>query len=115
MRLGEAPNSLAIAPMDIREGRMRFSATGISFGEAPKTVGVAPKDAAVWAKQAVAFGHLAQLVRPALVNGAIGVVMAPRGRLSRALTFKIANGKITEIEVIGDQARLGELDVSIVD
>jgi len=73
------------------------------------------RGAAVWAKQAVAFGHLARLVRPALVNGAIGVVMAPRGRLSRALTFKIANGKITEIEVIGDPARLGELDVSIVD
>jgi RNA polymerase sigma factor (sigma-70 family) len=73
------------------------------------------RGAAVWAKQAVAFGHLARLVRPALVNGAIGVVMAPRGRLSRALTFKIANGTITEIEVIGDPARLGELDVSIVD
>ena len=73
------------------------------------------RGAAVWAKQAVAFGHLARLVRPALVNGAIGVVMAPRGRLSRALTFEIANGKITEIEVIGDPARLGELDVSIVD
>jgi len=73
------------------------------------------RGAAVWAKQAVAFGHLAQLVRPALVNGAVGVVMAPRGRLSRALTFKIANGKITEIEVIGDPARLGELDVSIAD
>jgi RNA polymerase sigma factor (sigma-70 family) len=73
------------------------------------------RGAAAWAKQAVAFGHLARLVRPALVNGAIGVVMAPRGRLSRALTFKIANGTITEIEVIGDQARLGELDVSIVD
>ena len=26
-----------------------------------------------------------------------------------------ANGKITEIEVIGDPARLGELEVSIVD
>jgi RNA polymerase sigma-70 factor, ECF subfamily len=73
------------------------------------------RGAAVWAKQAVAFGHLARLVRPALVNGAIGVVMAPRGRLSRALTFTIANGKITEIEVIGDPARLGALDVSIVD
>jgi RNA polymerase sigma-70 factor (ECF subfamily) len=73
------------------------------------------RGAAVWAKQAVAFGHLARLVRPALVNGAIGVVMAPQGRLSRALTFKIANGKITEIEVIGDRARLGDLDVSIVD
>jgi RNA polymerase sigma-70 factor (ECF subfamily) len=73
------------------------------------------RGAAAWAKQAVAFGHLARLVRPALVNGAIGVVMAPRGRLSRALTFKIANGKITEIEVIGSPARLGELDVSIAD
>jgi RNA polymerase sigma factor (sigma-70 family) len=73
------------------------------------------RGAAVWAKQAAAFGHLARLVRPALVNGAIGVVMAPRGRLSRALTFTIANGKITEIEVIGNPARLGELAVSIVD
>ena len=73
------------------------------------------RGAAVWAKQAVAFSQLARLVRPALVNGAIGVVMAPRGRLVRALTFKIANGKITEIEVIGDPARLGELDLSIVE
>ena len=73
------------------------------------------RGAAVWAKGAVAYGHMARLVRPALVNGAIGVVMAPRGRLSRALTFKIVNGKITEIEVIGNPARLGELDVSVVD
>jgi RNA polymerase sigma-70 factor (ECF subfamily) len=73
------------------------------------------RGAAVWAKGAVAYGHLARLVRPALVNGAIGLAMAPQGRLSRALTFTIANGKITEIEVIGDPARLGELDVSIID
>jgi len=70
--------------------------------------------AAVRAKGAVAYGHLARLTRPALVDGAIGVVVAPQGRLSRALTFKIANGRITEIEVIGDPARLAELDVSIV-
>ena len=57
----------------------------------------------------------AQLTQPALVDGAIGVVVAPRGRLVRALRFTIANGKITEIEVIGNPARLGELDVSIVD
>ena len=73
------------------------------------------RGAAVWARQAVAFGHLAQLVRPALVNGAIGVVMAPNGRLVRALRFTIANGRITEIEVIGEPARLGELDFSIVE
>jgi hypothetical protein len=43
------------------------------------------------------------------------VVVAPRGRLVRALRFTIANGKITEIEVIGNPARLGELDVSTVE
>jgi RNA polymerase sigma-70 factor (ECF subfamily) len=73
------------------------------------------RGAAVWAKGAIVYGHLAQLTRPALVDGAIGVVMAPRGRLVRALRFAIANGRITAIEVIGDPARLGDLDVSIVD
>jgi RNA polymerase sigma-70 factor (ECF subfamily) len=41
--------------------------------------------------------------------------MAPKGRLFRALRLTIANGKIAEIEIIGDQARLAELDLSIVD
>ena len=73
------------------------------------------RGAAVWAKGAVAYGHLARLTTPALVDGAIGAVVAPRGRLVRALRFTIANGKITEIEIIGNPARLGELDVSVVD
>ena len=73
------------------------------------------RGAAVWAKGAVAYGHMARLVRPALVNGAIGLVLAPRGRLTRALAFEFANGKITKIEVIGDAARLGNLEVAIVD
>jgi hypothetical protein len=73
------------------------------------------RGAAVWAKGAVAYGHMARLTQPALVNGAFGVVVAPRGRLTRALTFKIANGKITEIEVIGNPVRLDEIEVSIVD
>jgi len=72
------------------------------------------RGAAVWAKGAVAYGHLARLTQPALVDGAIGVVVAPQGRLVRALRFTIADGKITEIEVIGNPARLGELDVSSV-
>ena len=73
------------------------------------------RGAAAWAKGAVLYGHLAKLTQPALVNGAIGVVVAPQGRLVRALRFTIANGKITEMEIIGNPARLGELDVSMVD
>jgi RNA polymerase sigma-70 factor (ECF subfamily) len=73
------------------------------------------RGAAVWAKGAVAYGHMARAVQPALVNGAIGLVMAPRGRLSRALTFTFANGRITTIEVIADKARLADLEVCVVD
>ena len=73
------------------------------------------RGAAVWAQGAVAYGHLAKLALPVLVNGAVGIVVAPRQRLVRALRFTIANGKISEIEVIGDQARLDQLDVSTLD
>jgi RNA polymerase sigma-70 factor (ECF subfamily) len=82
---------------------------------APSAAPTEIRGAAAWAKGAVAYGHMARLTRPAVVDGTIGVVVAPQGRLVRALRFTIANGKITEIEVIGNPARLGELDVSIVD
>jgi RNA polymerase sigma factor (sigma-70 family) len=73
------------------------------------------RGAAVYAKGAVTFGHMARLARPALVNGAVGIVWAPQGRLLRALRLTFANGKIAGIEVIADPARLAELDLSIVD
>jgi len=82
---------------------------------APSGVPAEIRGAAVWAKQAIAFGQLARLARLALVNGAVGIVMAPRGRLFRVVRLTIANGKITQFEVIGDKARLGALDLSIVD
>src|SRR5262245_59384057 len=52
------------------------------------------RGAADWAKGAIVYGHLARHTQPALVNGAIGVVVAPQGRLVRALRFTIANGMI---------------------
>jgi hypothetical protein len=41
-------------------------------------------------------------------------VWAPRGQLSRALTFKIVNGKIVEVEITGDPKRLGQLDLAVL-
>ena len=54
------------------------------------------------------------MVQPALVNGAVALVLAPGGRLTRAVTFRMADGKITAIEIIGDRARLEELEVATV-
>lgn len=73
------------------------------------------RGAAAWAKGAVSYGQLAQLVQPALVDGSIGLVMAPQGRVVRALTFKIVDGRIAEIDVIGNPERLGELEVSFLE
>jgi RNA polymerase sigma factor (sigma-70 family) len=67
-----------------------------------------------WARQAIAFSRLAQNVRLALVNGAVGVVLAPRGRLIRALSFTITEGKIVEINMVTDPTRLDEFDVEIL-
>jgi RNA polymerase sigma-70 factor (ECF subfamily) len=56
-----------------------------------------------------------QLTRLALLDGAVGVVVAPLGRLVRVLRFTIANGRIAEIDIIADPASLAALDVSTVD
>lgn len=67
-----------------------------------------------WARGAVAYSQLAQFVRPALIDGAVGLVFAPRGKLLRALSFTIVNGKIVEVEIITDPQRLQQLDLSIL-
>jgi RNA polymerase sigma-70 factor (ECF subfamily) len=36
----------------------------------------------------------------------VGIVVAPRGRLFLALGFTVKRGKITEVDVISDPARL---------
>jgi RNA polymerase sigma factor (sigma-70 family) len=56
--------------------------------------------------------HFAEL---ALVNGTVGLVVAPRGQLLVALTFTIEDDKIAEYEVIADPARLQRLDLAVLD
>jgi RNA polymerase sigma-70 factor (ECF subfamily) len=73
------------------------------------------RGAAAYARGASVYGKAARMLRLAIVDGTIGLVLAPRGRLQRALRLTIADGRITEIEVIGDPARLGELRLSVVD
>jgi hypothetical protein len=41
-------------------------------------------------------------------------VLAPRGRLLRALTFTFVGGKIVQIDVIADPARLRQLDLAVL-
>jgi RNA polymerase sigma factor (sigma-70 family) len=67
-----------------------------------------------WATGALAYAQAARFIQPALVNGAVGLVLAPRGRLLRVLTFEFADGRIRSAEVITDPARLRALDLAVL-
>ena len=53
--------------------------------------------------------------RIALVDGAPGLIMAPRGRLMVALAFTFSGDKISQIDVIGEPDRLATLDLALLD
>jgi RNA polymerase sigma factor (sigma-70 family) len=61
------------------------------------------------------FAGRAQAARAALVDGSVGVVVAPHGRLLGVLDLLIRGGKITAITVISDPARLRQLHLAVLD
>ena len=70
------------------------------------------KNAARGAARAAQGG--AGVAQPALVDGAVGVIVAPRGRLQLVVRFTIQGGKITEIETISNPERLAQLDLAVL-
>ena len=52
------------------------------------------------------YANLYPHVRPAIVNGGAGAVVAPRGRLFSVMAFAITDGRIIEIDALVDPARL---------
>ena len=67
------------------------------------------------AGQAVTFGQLFPFARPALVNGAAGVVVAAHGRPLSVMGFTVTGGKIVAIDVLSDPERLHQLGVQADD
>src|SRR5262249_37489669 len=90
----------------------------------PEVVGRARDDAGnvrevrgarTWASGAVAFAQPASHMAPALIDGSVALVMAPKGRLYRALRFTFEGGRIASAEVIADRARLDALDIATIE
>src|SRR5262249_12800826 len=66
------------------------------------------------ARQATMFSSRARFARPALVNGAAGIVVFDEsGQLFSVLGFIVARGRIVEIDILADPARLSQLDLSM--
>ncbi|MFJ1548001.1 sigma-70 family RNA polymerase sigma factor [Streptomyces sp. NPDC088246] len=67
------------------------------------------------AEGTAALARRSRLAELALVDGAVGVVVAPYGRLLFALTFSIEDDRIAEYDVIADPARLRRLHLAVLD
>ena len=67
------------------------------------------------AQRALVYGGRAAFSRMALVDGAVGVVVAPRGRLLVVLALRIEGERIAGIDVIMERERLAQLDLAVLD
>ena len=81
----------------------------------PSGVPLTVRGAAAVAGGARAASARARYGRIALVNGAPGLITAPRGRLMVALAFTFSGDKISQIDVIGEPDRLAALDLALLD
>jgi len=112
-RTGDLEGLLAVLDPDavIRiDGAARMAGGAADAADTPRELRGAP----TWAKQFIAMSRGLRFVQPALINGSVGLIVAPRGKLSRVLTFTFANAKVTRVEVIGDPARLRELEIAVL-
>lgn len=66
------------------------------------------------AKETVLLRHRSQVAAAAFINGAVGIVVAPGGRLLLALTVTVADERVTGYEVIANPARLQELEIAVL-
>lgn len=64
------------------------------------------------ARQALAFSQFAPFLRPVLVNGAMGVLTVPDGKVFSLTGFTVKGGKIVAMDILADRERLGRIDLT---
>ncbi len=67
------------------------------------------------ASQSLSYSQLGLLVRPALVNGAAGLVATRNGQPFSVGGFTVRGEKIVEIDILADPERLRRLDLALLD
>ncbi|HKR28131.1 MAG TPA: sigma-70 family RNA polymerase sigma factor [Acidobacteriaceae bacterium] len=105
LRAGDAAKIVALLTPEFTVEADRFAAPGV-----PAQI----RGAEAWAKEAIRTARGARFASPALIDGVVGLVIAPRGRLFRVMRFTFTGGRIGQIDVIGDPATLEKLDLAAV-
>ncbi|WP_433597618.1 sigma-70 family RNA polymerase sigma factor [Nocardia sp. CA-135953] len=78
--------------------------------------GTAPvaRGAQAVARETVILRRRSQVATLALVDGAVGIIIAPRGKLLLALAVTVADDRIAGYEVIADPTRLRHLEIAVL-
>ena len=92
---------------------------GVVRVDAPAAEAGKPRElrgASTWAAQMIALtrGLPVRFVQMAVIDGSVGVILAPRGKLVRAILFRFSDDRITRIESVADPVRLRQLEISVL-
>jgi RNA polymerase sigma-70 factor (ECF subfamily) len=107
LRAGDVEGLVAVLDPDVV---VRVDAASAATGRAVEVRG-----ARTWATGAVAFAVAARSIQPALVDGSLGLVLAPGGRLQRVLRVTFAGDRIAALDVIAEPAALRGIEIAAVD
>ncbi|MFD3402208.1 sigma-70 family RNA polymerase sigma factor [Kribbella sp. NPDC058693] len=105
-RAGDLPAILDVLDPDVVR---RVDAAALAPGMAAELRG-----ARAVAEGIAALSDRSQLAELALVNGEVGVVLAPGGKLFLAITFTSEADRITSYDVVADPDRLSRLSLAVL-
>jgi RNA polymerase sigma-70 factor (ECF subfamily) len=105
LRAGDYEGLLAVLDPDVS---VRLESAAAAAG-LDRTV----QGAAAWAQQGIKYAKGAKYARPVMVDGAPGVVIAPKGRLFRIFRLDFKDGKITQIDIVGERDRLDQIEITL--
>jgi RNA polymerase sigma-70 factor (ECF subfamily) len=104
-RDGDVDALVAVLRADVE-----LRADAVAAGGAPVIV----RGASEVAARARMFGHSARHTEPALVDGSVGLVVVPDGRLTLVLQFVVEDGSIRAIDIHADPHRLDQFEFAIL-
>jgi RNA polymerase sigma-70 factor (ECF subfamily) len=107
LRAGDVEGLVAVLDPDVV---VHIDAASAVTGQAAELRG-----ARTWATGAVAFARMARVIEAALIDGSVGLVLAPGGKLQRVMRVTIEGDRITRAEIIADPATLQGIELAALE
>ena len=107
MRNGDVQGLIAILDPNVV---VQFSDDKGNVNESRGAEQIAP----TWIAGATMFKQFADRMALTLIDGNVGLAVAPKGRMFRAMRFTFEGGRIARAEIIADRARLDALEVATI-